>query len=375
MRRRSRIAAPALVGALLLAVVGVGAGIYLTFLPSLPQVSPEAPLAEERPSPLASAREALREGDWRAAEDLYARTVAAEPGSAEAQMGWARALTFQYRAQEAIPHARRAVELAPRDAAAHAVLAQALSWAGNVDLAMAAARRSIDLDPGLAEGYALLAESFVDRYQLALARQQLERALALDPSGVEPLRVQGYLLETEGRYREAIEAYAAAIESAPRYGHLHFSLGNVYRAVGRLEEARASYRAAASLAPSDARPVTGLGLLHLIEGDYEAAVAYLEQASTLDPHYSTAQGQLGIAYYLQGNYASAQGPLERATQLERRDLPLSSYRHVLGWTYLRVGQIESAEREFQQALALNPDLEGAREGLDVVRVMREGAVP
>ncbi len=57
-------------------------------------------------------------------------------------------------------------------------------------------------------------------------------------------------------------------------------------------------------------------------------------------------------------------------ELERNQLRLSSYRHVLGWTYLRSGEIDRAEAEFESALTLNPGLDGARQGLEAIAVAR-----
>ena len=366
--------APLLLGAVIVAALSVAVGAQALFpTPSLaPTVLEEFSLTAVS-SDLALAELALRDGDWQAAETQYARAIGADPASAAGEMGWARALLFQYRFPEAVAHARRAVDLAPRSAPAQGVLAHALNWAGQVDAAVAAARRSIELDPQIADGYAFLAESLVDRFQLAQARQQLERALALEPSSVEPLRVRAYLLETESRYEEAIEAYQAAIDAAPRYAHLYFALGNVYRSLDHLEEAAAAYRRAADLAPADARPITGVGLVRLLEDDLPAAIALFEQAAALDPDYSTAHGQLGTALYLQGNYTRAQEPLTRATQLERTSERLSTYRHVLGWTSLRLGNLDRAEEEFQAALALNPALDGAQQGLDAVALARQQA--
>lgn len=370
-------------GTTFVAVIGLIGGALLLIGVGWPMVRGQpTPIPAEAPAaelstidPLVQATEALALGDWAAAEDGFRRAAEQNPLSAQAFIGWARTSAFQYRFAEAVAHARRAVELAPRSATAYAMLAQALNWAGAVDAAATAAQRTIDLDPELADGYAFLAECYVDRYQLTLARPQVERALALDPAGVEPLRVFGYLLETEARYSEALAAYQAAILSAPRYAHLHFSLANVYRTLGNTDNALMSYRTAANLAPGDARPLVGLGLLRMAEQDYASAVPYFERAVELDPSYATAQGQLGTAFYLQGLLNPARDPLERAVQIERKPLPLSSYRHALGWVYLRTGALDDAEHELRGALVLNPALDGAREGLRVLRTMRDGRGP
>jgi protein O-GlcNAc transferase len=373
-RRHSSIASR-LLGTVVLGSIVAGAGAYLFVVrPALPLVpAPEqlSATALEQPPPLPIAAEAFNQGDWRTAEEAYGRAIAAEPSSAVPEIGLARVLTFQYRFKEAIPHARRAVEVAPRDASAYAVLAQALDWSGDVDGAAAAARRSIDIAPNFSDGHAFLAEVFVDRYQLADARRELDRALALDADGVEPLRVRAYLLETEGRYADAASAYQEAIDVAPRFAHLHFSLGSVYRAMSRWEDALDSYRAAAALAPTDARPVTGLGMVFLSQEDYSAAISYFQQAIALDPGYSTPYGQMGNAYYTSGDYVHAEEPLAKAVEIEQNPLRLSSYKHVLGWTYLRKGSLDSAEREFRGALDLTPNLEGARQGLAAVATARQ----
>src|SRR5207244_1103760 len=217
------------------------------------------------------------------AEPAFAQAAALDATSADAQAGWAKSLLYQYRSADALVHARRAVELAPRGAIARATLAVALDWAGDPDGAAAEARRSIDLDPDLADGHAFLAETYIDRYLLADAQRESDRALSLDANAVEPLRVHAYLLETQGRYQQAIGAYQDAIQAAPKNAHLYFSLGNVYRALGRIDDATMAFHQALNLAPSDARSLTGLAQGYMGQGDYPAAIAYLQDAVQADP--------------------------------------------------------------------------------------------
>jgi Flp pilus assembly protein TadD len=152
--------------------------------------------------------------------------------------------------------------------------------------------------------------------------------------------------------------------------HLHFALGNVFRALNRLDEALDSFRIAAELAPFDARPLAGLGIVYFAQDDAPAAIGYFQQAIALDPRYSTPFGQLGNAYYVSGDYAQAEGPLVRAVELERNPARLSSYHHVLGWTYLRNGALDASETQFREALALNPSLAGAVQGLEAIATLR-----
>jgi Flp pilus assembly protein TadD len=136
-----------------------------------------------------------------------------------------------------------------------------------------------------------------------------------------------------------------------------------------------SFRTASALAPAGARPVTGMGTVYLAQEDYGAAIAYFQQAILLDPTYSTPHGQLGNAYYTSGDYVNAEEPLVKAVELERNPVRLSSYKHVLGWTYLRKGSLANAEAEFRGALDLSPNLEGARQGLATLATMRQTSRP
>ncbi|MBI4213478.1 MAG: tetratricopeptide repeat protein [Chloroflexi bacterium] len=356
-------------------LIGVSAalvGAYALWPRTEPPEAVAAPPTSDTLAIFQSADRALASGAWLTAEQSYAHAIAIDSTSAAAEIGLARALVYQHRTKEATLHAQRAVDLAPRRPEAQATLALALSWAGDLDGATAAARRTIDLDPNDAEGHALLAETYADRYQLSDAWRSADRALAIAPDNPEVLRVRAYLFETAGQYADAIGAYRQAIEAAPGHSHLHFSLGTVLGTLARYDEAADAFRTAMTLAPSDARPRAGMAMLYMAQSEVPAAIPYLEEAALLDPTYATAQGQLGTARYFQGDYERAREPLEAAVRLERNKDRLSTYRHVLGWVYLRSDLLDEAQVEFEGALTLNPQFEGARDGLAAVFQKRTG---
>ena len=57
-------------------------------------------------------------------------------------------------------------------------------------------------------------------------------------------------------------------------------------------------------------------------------------------------------------------------RLERNKDRLSTYHHVLGWVHLKSGQLDQAQAQFEAALAVNPGLQGAKDGLDALRTTR-----
>jgi Tfp pilus assembly protein PilF len=69
---------------------------------------------------------------------------------------------------------------------------------------------------------------------------------------------------------------------------------------------------------------------------------------------------------VQKQYDKAQPNFEKAVDLEKDPSRNATYRHALGWTYVKTKQNVKAKVEFTKALEENPDLEGAKEGLQVL---------
>ena len=59
-------------------------------------------------------------------------------------------------------------------------------------------------------------------------------------------------------------------------------------------------------------------------------------------------------------------PVEEAVALEKDPVRNAEYRHALGWIYLNAKQYPKAKEEFTRALEENPDLQGAKDGLQVL---------
>jgi tetratricopeptide (TPR) repeat protein len=364
-------------------VLVAGAAAY--FVPQYlnPQAGPPppplggdaAPASAAAPSPVATsptvrlpeADQQLAAGRWSAASAIYADIARAAPTLAAAQAGWARALIYGNRPSEAIEHAQKAVELDPRSAEYQALLALAFDWSGNPDRALTSARRATELDPKLAEGWAYLAEAEADKFRLREAADALGRAVAAGGrDNPEVLRVQAYLAETNADYTGAVDLYKRAVERAPERSYLHLSLGHAFRALKQYDEAIRAFQQAADLNPQDARAEGGMGMAYYAMEEYGSAQSHLERALEVDPNYATGWGQLGWVFYVQKDYEKAQPYFEKAVGLEKEPGRNAAYRHALGWIYLNTKQHAKAKQEFTRALEENPDLQGAKEGLQVL---------
>jgi tetratricopeptide (TPR) repeat protein len=364
-------------------VLVAGAAAY--FVPQYlnPQAGPPppplggdaAPASAAAPSPVATspairlpeADQQLAAGHWTAAAAIYADVARAAPNLAAAHAGWARALIYANKPTEAIEHAQKAVDLEPKSAELQALLALAFDWSGNPDRALTSARRATELDPKLPEGWAYLAEAEADKFRLREASDALDRAASVGGrDAAEVLRVQAYLAETNADYTSAVDLYKRAVDKTPERSYLYLSLGHAQRTLKQYDEAIQTYQHAADLNPEDARAEGGMGMAYYVMEEYDSARSHLERALEIDPNYATGWGQLGWVFYVQKIYDKAQPNFEKAVVLEKDATKNAEYRHALGWIYLNTKQWDKAKQEFNKALEENPDLQGAKDGLQVL---------
>jgi tetratricopeptide (TPR) repeat protein len=369
-------------GLILSLVLVAGAAAY--FVPQYlnPQAGPPPPplggdalpASAAAPSPvptppavrLAEADQELAAGHWSAAEGIYADAARTSPNLAAAHAGWARALIYENKPADAVEHAQKAVDLEPRSAEYQSILALAFDWSGNSDRALTAARRATELDPKLPEGWAYVGEAEADKFRLQEASDAVSKATAAAADNPEVLRVQAYLAETNADYVSAVDLYKRAIQKSPERSFLYISLGHALRALKQYDTAIQAYQQASDLNPSDARAEGGMGTAYYAMEEYDSARAHLERSLEIDPDYATGWGQLGWTFYVQKEYDKAQPDFEKAVALEKDPSRNAEYRHALGWIYLNAKQYPQAKEQFTRALEQNPDLEGAREGLQVV---------
>jgi Tfp pilus assembly protein PilF len=124
---------------------------------------------------------------------------------------------------------------------------------------------------------------------------------------------------------------------------------------GRLDEAVRLYRASIAEFPTaEAHTFLGWTLSH--QGQYEQAIEQCKIAITLDPDFGNPYNDIGSYLIHLGRVDQAIPWLElakKAPRYEPRHFPyLNLYR-----VYLKLGQLDRAQRELQQALFIQQTLE------------------
>jgi tetratricopeptide (TPR) repeat protein len=196
----------------------------------------------------------------------------------------------------------------------------------------------------------------------------------------------GDALRSEGRVREALAQYEAALRLRPWYEptHVHLSqalladghpeaaireaeralalnpgdpdayvnLGAALLRLDRFPDAESAYRRAISLDPGDPVAHSGMGLALSEEGQAAEGLPELRQAVEIDPAYADGHYNLGRILGLLGRTTEAIAEFTTTVQLE----PSNAEAHFnLGTALGNAQRLDEAIREFRLAIRLKPD--------------------
>jgi TolB-like protein len=196
---------------------------------------------------IASLNELTEEGNLRA-QDHFRHALKLDPQDSRIHSGMAYCL-FRYSydgfskapvraSQDALAHAKRAIELDDGDAQAHETLAILLIHAGEAEDAIAEARRAVEINPNFAHAHIPLGNSLslVGRPDEGIPF--LERAIQLNPDDVRShiylsLLADAHLNNRD--YRNAAHWAGKAIERSRDFPHPYMTLASAMGHMGEIE--------------------------------------------------------------------------------------------------------------------------------------------
>jgi tetratricopeptide (TPR) repeat protein len=263
----------------------------------------------------AEADDAYWQGRLEEAVAGYEAALDLEPEQADLYVKAARLAVFAGRPQRGLQLAREATALAPDNAFAWAVMGMAYDWLGMQEEAIRFCQKAVDLDPTLAEAHAYLAEAYVDAGNWIAANDEIETALELDATNVDVLRNHGYVLEVQGNYSGAIEAYREALAQRLPLPHIYLAMARNQEALGLYTQALESYEEALKHLPDDPAVLDALGWAYLLQGEYGQAEKMLLHALEVAPDNWKASGHLGTLYFQRRNYEDAIPAFQQAIRL------------------------------------------------------------
>lgn len=272
-------------------------------------------------------------GSLEGAIAAYQKAVTVEPGNSQAWAELARIQTYSSsllstnedrydRLTQALESIEQATAIDPDNAEVQAMRSFVLDWyasnplvpSGEVQSALndaeAAAIRALQLDNENALALAFLAEILVDQQKWAQAEETIKLAVAIEPNSMDVQRVYGYVLESLGQYRLAIEKYRESVKIHPNLTFLYIFIGRNFRSLEvhnrALEEFEKAAQINEQLGVQDPVPYVEIAKTYSRDGEFFAAALNAEKAIRINPYNPNTYGQLGIIYTKARNFEGAQ---------------------------------------------------------------------
>ncbi|HSS05702.1 MAG TPA: tetratricopeptide repeat protein [Rhodanobacteraceae bacterium] len=225
---------------------------------------------------------------------------------------------------------------------------------GRLDEAERGYREHLEGQPNDAEVLHLLGLLRHQRGASEEAEELLTRAHALAPDKAGIELTLGTLRFQAGDFDGARSHYEKALALDPNIGTAHAGLGQVALMRGEREDAERHFRIALR-AGENAQALAGLGSLLLEREDLDAALRHLGRAADLAPNDPTIQLALGRAFAKRGTDTFAEKAFENALRVKP---DLHAARQALGSLTLKAKRPREAEAHFRALLAV-PGLESA----------------
>jgi TolB-like protein/DNA-binding winged helix-turn-helix (wHTH) protein/Tfp pilus assembly protein PilF len=261
------------------------------------------------------------------ATEYFHKAIERDPGYASAYAGLADCYAIFgdngfHRPREVFPQARaaamRALEIDPTLAEAHTSLASVMKayewdWAG----AEREFRRAIELNPNYSTArqfHGELLES-VGRFEEAVA--ELKRACQLDPFAPRSYGILAWILYLARRYDEGMEAVQKGLDVDRNHAVFFYVRGQIYLQKGMYGQALADSLEAEGLLPGPYYPRLGLVRVYAALGRKPEALKQLDELDEISRHRYVMPTSLALAYSDVGDKQQAFAWLEKA--YEERD--------------------------------------------------------
>lgn len=185
-------------------------------------------------------------------------------------------------------------------------------------------------------------------WEYTTATEWLDKA----PESAQHERLRCAVLQSLGRYDEAIQVAKGAVELDRGNAEAHRLLATAWENKGRREKAKEHYREALQIDPDNVMANLGLGVRLRNEGDLKEARKYLERAVAVDAR--TASVSFALLLEREDSTDKAEDEFRRAILLSRHAKQRAVRYRYLGRFLRRQGDLKGAADQFRQAIAEDP---------------------
>jgi tetratricopeptide (TPR) repeat protein len=218
-----------------------------------------------------------------------------------------------------------------------------------------------------ADHYRQVAEAYARLGVRDAAYSHFAAALRLDPHDAASLDGQARIWRDWGFPHLGLGDVYRAIALAPDAPAPRNTLGTLLLGVGQIAAARGAFERALALEPDAAYAINNLCYTAVLEGDHARAIARCRAAVTANPLLRKAHNNLALAYAAAGDFASASGEFRWAGSE-------AAERYNMGVALMATGHYREAAEAFDEAAALGPWRELARQRAERARQLAAPAV-
>ncbi len=339
---------------------------------------------------------------WSSAYQELSRTVELQPENYSARIDLAKLLISTGNLQAAREQTDLLLQKQPNNPQAHFVAASLLAAQMSFPAAIVEMQKAIALDPSDWDLYLNLALMQMKNNQTDAAEANFKKAVELNPKAFTPWLMLGTYYQSRGRYDEAEQELRRAIELQrtsldPRAalarlylaGHKNAEaeelltqvkhdfpddsvgyrmLGDFYFRIGDIGKALAEYGALYSAHPHDLEVKKNYVQLLIMSHRLDEARRVDDEVLKASPNDNVALIYRGQLQGLTGDPNGALETLQTATKNDSKD---AAAHYHLGEIFEKLGNLESAESEWREAVRLRPDLIEAQRALALL-AMRKG---
>jgi len=136
------------------------------------------------------------------------------------------------------------------------------------------------------------------------------------PNSTQNLNNLGDYYARKGDYQKSITSYEKALKLNPNYADVYNNLANTYGQMGQSEKAISLYEKAISINPGLWQTYQNIASLYVNSKQYDLAVANMEKARDVHPEIARVWSNLGVTYQLAGLTDKARTAFEQALRLD-----------------------------------------------------------
>ncbi len=261
---------------------------------------------------------------------------------------------------QAIEELLQAYLIRPEDVNHADRLANAYLQKGDLERALVFSQKTVQLKPAEPGYYNNLGAILSRKGMHEEAMNAFKKAIEIDPN--DPIYMENLtkLYRSLGKHEESIPYYKKLIDLNPSVADYQNNLGVIYKREKHLDDAVRSFQKALSLRPDNPIYAYNLADTFVEKGQYDEAGRILQVFDKTYPGHGYANIHLLLAdlYAKNADWEKVAYACEQALKIDGKSI--AAYK-MLGNAYYNTQQYELAEKIVNNALALNPNDQDAKD--------------